>query len=100
MPTEGRRACPRRRRNGFPETRSPALVDSTARGLIDADGLDVVTMPRLAKHLGVGTMSLYRHVDDKNDLIDAVGNEYSVTCKSPTGRRTTRKAASSATSEP
>jgi AcrR family transcriptional regulator len=53
-------------------TLSRARVVEAALALIDADGLDAVTMPRLAEHLGVGTMSLYRHVDDKNDLINAV----------------------------
>jgi TetR/AcrR family transcriptional regulator, tetracycline repressor protein len=40
--------------------------------LLDAEGLDALTMPSLAKHLGVGTMSLYRHVADKDDLVNAV----------------------------
>lgn len=40
--------------------------------LIDADGLIGLTMPRLAGKLGVGTMSLYRHVTSKADLLDAV----------------------------
>jgi len=53
-------------------TLSRARVIDGALTLIDANGLDAVTMPGLAKHLGVGTMSLYRHVEDKNDLIDAV----------------------------
>jgi AcrR family transcriptional regulator len=53
-------------------TLSRARVVEGALALIDADGLDAVTMPRLAEHLGVGTMSLYRHVDDKSDLINAV----------------------------
>src|SRR5215510_14285593 len=47
------------------------VVDAALR-LIDAHGLDAVTMPAVAKHLGVGTMSLYRHVEDKDDLVDAV----------------------------
>jgi AcrR family transcriptional regulator len=51
---------------------SRARVVEGALALIDADGLDAVTMPRVAEHLGVGTMSLYRHVEDKNDLINAV----------------------------
>jgi AcrR family transcriptional regulator len=53
-------------------TLSRARVVEGALALIDADGLDAVTMPRVAEHLGVGTMSLYRHVEDKNDLINAV----------------------------
>jgi AcrR family transcriptional regulator len=40
--------------------------------LIDTEGLEAVTMPKIAQRLGVGTMSLYRHVRDKDDLIDAV----------------------------
>jgi TetR/AcrR family tetracycline transcriptional repressor len=47
------------------------IVDAALR-LIDAEGLEAVTMPRVAAYLGVGTMSLYRHVEDKDDLFDAV----------------------------
>jgi AcrR family transcriptional regulator len=47
------------------------IVDAALR-LIDAEGPEAVTMPRVAASLGVGTMSLYRHVDDKHDLVDAV----------------------------
>lgn len=39
---------------------------------MDAEDLEAVTMPRLAEQLGVGTMSLYRHVDGKDDLVNAV----------------------------
>ena len=47
------------------------IVDA-ALALLDAHGSEAVTMPSLAKRLGVGTMSLYRHVEDKDDLINAV----------------------------
>lgn len=50
------------------------IVDA-ALALIDDDGLDALTMPSLAKRLGVGTMSLYRHIDDKGDLINAVAEQ-------------------------
>jgi AcrR family transcriptional regulator len=40
--------------------------------LIDADGLVGLTMPRLAQELGIGTMSLYRHVTSKADLLEAL----------------------------
>ncbi len=49
-----------------------AVVDA-ALTMLDREGLDALTMPKLAQHLGVGTMSLYRHVEDKDDLIAAVG---------------------------
>jgi AcrR family transcriptional regulator len=47
------------------------IVDAALR-LFDTEDFEAVTMPLLAKHLGVGTMSLYRHVADKDDLINAV----------------------------
>jgi AcrR family transcriptional regulator len=50
----------------------PRIVDA-AVAVADRDGLDALTMPRLAEHLGVGTMSLYRHIAGKDDLLDAIG---------------------------
>ena len=40
--------------------------------LVDSEGLEACTMPHLAARLGVGTMSLYRHVEGKDDLLNAV----------------------------
>lgn len=40
--------------------------------LIDAEGLPALTMRRLAADLGVGVMSLYRHVSTKEDLLDGI----------------------------
>lgn len=37
--------------------------------IADADGLDAVSMRRVAEHLGVGAMSLYGHVPGKTDLV-------------------------------
>lgn len=53
-------------------TLSRSIIVEAALELIDTAGLEAVTMPNVARRLGVGTMSLYRHVGDKGDLIDAV----------------------------
>lgn len=37
--------------------------------LADADGLDAVSMARVAQRLGFATMSLYRHVTSKDELL-------------------------------
>jgi AcrR family transcriptional regulator len=37
--------------------------------LADADGLDAVSMSRVAERLGFTAMSLYRHVESKDDLL-------------------------------
>lgn len=47
-------------------------VVAAALDVIDEHGLAGLTMPRVATTLGVGTMSLYRHVANKADLLDAI----------------------------
>lgn len=44
----------------------------TAAALADADGLDALTMRSLAADLHVEAMSLYNHVDSKDDLLDGM----------------------------
>lgn len=75
MPTEHRpvTAAGGRQVSRVPRnTLSRDRIVEAALALLDAEGIDSVTMPALAKRLGVGTMSLYRHVADKDDLINAV----------------------------
>lgn len=43
-------------------------IIETAIGLADADGLDAVTMQRIADRLGVTKMSLYRYAPGKDEL--------------------------------
>ncbi len=58
----------------------PDRITAVAVAVADAEGLDGVSMRRLAAELGVGPMSLYRHVRDKDDLVlrmlDAVLREW------------------------
>lgn len=43
--------------------------------LADAEGLDAVSMRRVAALLGSGTMSLYRHVSSRDDLLALMTDE-------------------------
>ncbi|RWD46177.1 MAG: TetR family transcriptional regulator [Mesorhizobium sp.] len=45
-------------------------IVTTAVELLDAQGVDGLTMRRLADRLGSGVMSLYWHVDNKEDVFD------------------------------
>lgn len=45
-------------------------IVATAVELLDAQGVDGLTMQRLAERLGSGVMSLYWHVDNKEDVFD------------------------------
>ncbi|WP_228974180.1 TetR/AcrR family transcriptional regulator [Streptomyces sp. DH12] len=59
-----------------PSTRGPRRgltlerIVTAAVGLADAEGLGAVSMRRLSTELGVGTMSLYRYVPGKAELLD------------------------------
>jgi TetR/AcrR family transcriptional regulator, tetracycline repressor protein len=47
-------------------------VCAEALALVDEEGLDALSMRRLGARLGCEAMSLYRHVRDKADLLDAL----------------------------
>ncbi|MFJ2787789.1 MULTISPECIES: TetR/AcrR family transcriptional regulator [unclassified Streptomyces] len=55
------------------------VVDAAVR-IADGDGIEAVSMRRVAAELGCGTMSLYNYVPRKEDLhelmVDAVSGEY------------------------
>ena len=56
-----------------PGTRRPRFsrdqIAAAALEIADADGFDAVSMRRIATKLGAGTMSLYRYISAKSDLI-------------------------------
>ena len=56
--------------------RRPALtresIADTALAMVDRDGVDALSMRRLADELGVGTMTLYGYFRSKEELLDAV----------------------------
>jgi AcrR family transcriptional regulator len=47
-------------------------VVAAALHVMDTEGLDAVTMRRVAREVGVEAMSLYNHVRDKDDLLQGV----------------------------
>ncbi|MEU7938436.1 TetR/AcrR family transcriptional regulator [Microbispora bryophytorum] len=47
-----------------------AQIAAAAVEIADAEGLDAVSMRRLAERLGVATMGLYRYVRGKDDVIE------------------------------
>ena len=49
-----------------------ALITEVALALADARGVESLSMRALAKELGVEAMSLYNHISNKDDLLDAV----------------------------
>jgi AcrR family transcriptional regulator len=57
--------------------RAPRSRDDIAKAAVavaDADGLEAVSMRRVASELGLGTMSLYHYVRSKDELLDLMGD--------------------------
>jgi AcrR family transcriptional regulator len=47
-------------------------IIASAVELIEREGVDAVSMRRIAAQLGTGVMSLYNHVPSKSALLDGV----------------------------
>jgi AcrR family transcriptional regulator len=66
---------------GRPAQRSRGEITAAAVVIADRQGLDAVSMRRVAAELGTGAASLYRYVDAREDLLDlmtdATAAEYS-----------------------
>lgn len=45
-------------------------ITAAALAIADAEGLEALSMRRVARELGVGTMSLYHYLQGKDDLLD------------------------------
>jgi AcrR family transcriptional regulator len=74
------RAAERSRGRGRTRARralsTDAIVEAGLR-IADADGMEAVSMRRIALALGVGTMSLYHHVADKEELLELMADAIS-----------------------
>lgn len=62
----------RRTRKGKRRALSKERVLKAALGLLDRSGLENLSMRRLAEKLGVEAMSLYKHIANKEELLDGV----------------------------
>ncbi|MEV0227889.1 TetR/AcrR family transcriptional regulator C-terminal domain-containing protein [Nonomuraea sp. NPDC050786] len=63
-----------RRRAGRPAVLTTGRVVTAAVEVLDAEGLDALTMRRLGARLGVAAMSLYRHVPNRDALLAEIVN--------------------------
>lgn len=87
--TQARKAArPRRRATQRGTLTREAVVDA-AFELVAAEGLGGLSMPALARRMGVGVMSLYGYVDSKDELLAAVARRVAHLILSAEGSPTT-----------
>jgi AcrR family transcriptional regulator len=71
---------PERAAVGRPAQHSRAEITAAALAIADREGLDALSMRRVAAELGTGAASLYRYVETRDELLDlmtdAVGGDY------------------------
>jgi AcrR family transcriptional regulator len=63
---------------GRPAERSRAELTSVAIAVADRDGLDAVSMRRVAAELATGPASLYRYVASRDELLDLMADSVAV----------------------
>lgn len=69
-----------------PEPRLPLSRDrilAAALELADESGIDSLTMRKLGERLGFEAMSLYNHVDNKDDVLDGIADLVLAECEVP-----------------
>lgn len=66
---------PTESRIGRPRRLSSSEIVEAAIDLADELGLAALSMPKLAKRLGVGTMTLYGYIQNKEDLLDKIAEQ-------------------------
>lgn len=72
-------------RAGRPPSLTADEVVAAAIEIVDGEGLDALSMSKVANRLGVGTMTLYSYVDGKEDLLDRMAAALFVDLELPSG---------------
>ncbi|MFC9976689.1 TetR/AcrR family transcriptional regulator C-terminal domain-containing protein [Spirillospora sp. NPDC127200] len=67
------------------QTLSPQRIATTAVAIADAQGLEAITMRRLAAELGVAPMAPYRYVSGKDDLLELMVDHVYIDLRLPDG---------------
>ncbi|MGH2906383.1 MAG: TetR/AcrR family transcriptional regulator [Solirubrobacterales bacterium] len=88
--------------SGQISTRRVEIADA-AIAIADAEGFEAVSLRKIAERLGVGTMTLYSYIENKDDLIAVMGDvitaEYLVPEPMPEGWRARARAITTRTYE-
>jgi AcrR family transcriptional regulator len=65
---------PERNTRGPDPTYSRELFTAAAIKIADAEGIEALSIRRVAKEVGAGAMSLYRYIDSKDELLELMSD--------------------------
>ncbi len=82
MPRTAARVTPAEA-SGRPRFLSRARIAAAARHIVDAEGLEALTLRRVARRLGTGQASLYRHIVDRGELVALLASEVAAGLPAP-----------------
>ncbi|CAL9521847.1 TetR/AcrR family transcriptional regulator [Streptomyces sp. enrichment culture] len=68
---------------GRPRILSRERIVTVARRIADEEGLDALTVRRVAQRLGTGQASLYRHIEDRDELLRLLAEDVAVHLPAP-----------------
>ncbi|GGT21537.1 MULTISPECIES: TetR/AcrR family transcriptional regulator [Streptomyces] len=68
---------------GRPRILSRERIVTMARRIADDEGLDALTVRRVAQRLGTGQASLYRHIEDRDELLRLLAEDVAVHLPGP-----------------
>jgi AcrR family transcriptional regulator len=74
------------------EPLSRQRIVRAALRIMDEEGLEAVTMRRIGRELGVEAMSLYNHVQGKDDILDSICEEVMAEFRNPQAEHWTEAA--------
>lgn len=76
---------------GRPRTLSRERIIAAARQVADTDGLDALSVRRVAQLVGAGQASLYRHIASSRELEELLAEDVAVELPRPRPRATSRE---------
>lgn len=68
---------------GRPRVLSRARIVTMARQIADDEGLEALTVRRVAQRLGTGQASLYRHIEDRDELLRLLAEDVAIHLPGP-----------------
>lgn len=68
---------------GRPRVLSRERIVTMARRIADDEGLDALTVRRVAQRLGTGQASLYRHIEDRDELLRLLAEDVALRLPAP-----------------